>query len=388
MTAVKILLPHPIKKSILACGADTKGTFALAKGKHAYIFQGYGDLSNVDNFKKYNAAIKKNIKNFKIAPEVIACDLHPNYISTNFAAQCSCPIYWAKPKASAFAKASAGRQSPKLKTIQHHRAHIASAIAENSIRGEVIGVAFDGTGYGEDGNIWGGEFFIGGLKSLKRFAYFDYVKLPGGESSIKNPWQTAVSYLHKTFGRRIYDLDLPLFKKIKKENIDIVIKMIENNFNCPKASSVGRFFDAVSSLLGLVYEKCGEAEGPMKLEKIAQDKTRDYYNFKIKKDENYVIITDDIIKGIIKDIRDKRANSYISTKFHNTIAAIILKISKLHSDRIKTVVLSGGVFLNKVLTNKAKMLLERNGFNVYTQSDRTTTDAGIPLGQVALAIDI
>ncbi len=365
----KINLPNTIKKSILACGADTKGAFALAKDGCAYIYQGYSDLANVDNFRRYKKDIASAIKRLKIKPHIIACDLHPNYFSTNFAKEFS-QLY---------------TMHYTLYAIQHHKAHIASAIAENAIRGRVIGVAFDGTGYGEDGSIWGGEFFAGGLKNLNRVAHLDYVRMPGGESSIKNPWQMAVSYLYKAFGRNLNSLKLPFFKNIKKEDMNIIIKMIDKNFNCPQTSSMGRLFDAVSSLLGLVY-KCGfEAEGPIKLQNLATEDTDDYYNFKVEKKNRHMINTDDIIKGIVKDISSKKEDSYISTKFHNTVARIILKVCKLYSAKTKTAVLSGGVFLNNVLVDKAGYLLKKHGFKVYTQSKDTTTDAGIPIGQIALS---
>lgn len=364
----KIRLPFSIKTPLLACGSDTKGSFVLADKKEAHLFGGYGDLAIIDNFKRYKQDINNAIRRLKINPSIIACDLHPNYFSTNFAKEFSLIT---------------NHQLPTTK-VQHHKAHVASAVIENGIKGHVLGVAFDGTGYGEDGNIWGGEFFVGRLKDLDRIAHLEYVSLPGGESSIKNPWQTAVSYLYKAFGKRVYSLEIPFLKKIGREDIDIILKMIDKNFNSPSTSSMGRFFDAVSSLLGLVYRCEFEAEGPIKLERIAKDKTGDYYGFKIENKKPSLVVTDDIIKGIVKDIRDKRTDTYISTKFHNTVAMIILKVCRLYSGKVKTVVLSGGVFLNKVLTNKAKMLLEKNGFNVYTQNGRATTDAGIPLGQAAL----
>ena len=166
----KINLPNTIKKSILACGADTKGAFALARGNLAYIYQGYGDLASVENLTRYKKDIHNAIKHLRIKPEIIACDLHPNYFSTNFAKEFSITA-----------------------SIQHHAAHLASAILENNIKGKILGVAFDGTGYGLDGNIWGGEFFAGRLKNLNRVAHLDYIRMPGGESSIKNPFPISVS---------------------------------------------------------------------------------------------------------------------------------------------------------------------------------------------------
>lgn len=359
----KIHLPNITKKSILACGADMKGAFALTKENYIHIYDGYGDLSNSDNFNKYKKDINSVIRNTK--PKIIACDMHPDYFSVGLANE-----------------SITSNLKPKL--IQHHKAHLASAIIENGIKGKVIGVAFDGTGYGEDGNIWGGEFFTGQLKNLNRIAHLEYICMPGGESSIRNPWQMALSYLYRAFGKEVKTLKLPFFKNIKKEEMNIILKMIDSDFNCPKTSSIGRLFDSVSSILGLIYKDAREAEGPIKLENLAIYDTEDFYDFKIKKGSPHIIKTDNIIRGIVGDIKSKREFSYISMKFHNTISMIILKICRLYPD-VKKVVLSGGVFLNKVLLYKTKELLGKEGFQVFTQNKSTVTDSGIPIGQIALS---
>jgi len=360
-------LPFTLKKPILACGADTKGSFALAKGRKAYISLGYEDLGDVASFKKYKNNIKQHLRKFRIKPDIIACDSHPGYFSTGFAKSLGI----------------SSKPYPKILFIQHHKAHVASAVIENRIKDKVLGVSFDGTGYGEDGNIWGGEFFRGNLKTLDRIAHLEYVGMPGGESAVKNPWMMAISYLYRALGKNTRSTRLPFMNKIKREDLNLVIEMLKKDFNSPKTSSMGRLFDAVSSLSGLIYKSSFEAEAPIKLEKKATNNTEDSYRFSVEKKYPYEIKVCDMIKSIIKDISSGKEVSYVSTKFHNTISQIILKICK--KAKVNKVVLSGGVFMNNVLTEKTLHLLRENGFKVFRQKGIGTTDLGIPLGQIAIA---
>ena len=223
-----IKLPFKVKKPILACGADLKGAFALARGDEAFLTDGFGDLGGLDNLTKYEKSVKESIKRLKIRPEVIACDLHPDYFSTRFAER-----YALSAPRSALVK------------VQHHEAHIASAIVDNAIKGDVIGVAFDGTGYGPDGNIWGGEFFTGGLKRFDRAARLGYIPMPGAETAIREPWRMAFGYLYSAFGD---DLP-PLVKRWDKKRRAFLKAMIDKDINSPLTSSAGRLFDAVGSLV-------------------------------------------------------------------------------------------------------------------------------------------
>jgi len=374
-----IKLPFRVRKPILACGADLKGAFALAKGYKAYLFDGFGDLSDLDNFTRYERAIHAAEKKLDIRPKIIACDLHPDYFSTQFARK--------NRDRHHFSGKGAHRKivSVPIFQVQHHEAHIASAIIDNCIKGEVLGAAFDGTGYGADGNIWGGEFFAGKIGSLKRVAHLEYIPMPGGEMCIKEPWRMAASYLWKN---RKKNRDRHLFyHKLCSENRCLSLflkKMIENKINSPLTSSMGRLFDAAGSIILNKRLASFEAELPIKLEKIADKNEKGYYDFDLKKGDGKIVINmAGTIRGILKDLDKNISRPKISAKFHNTIAHMILKAAKIFD--LKKVVLSGGVFQNKFLVQRMRELLEDHGFKVYTHSNVETNDSGIPIGQIAIA---
>lgn len=362
-----IKLPFTVKKPILACGADLKGSFGLAHGDEAFLFEGFGDLGGLDNFTRYGKSVKDNVRRLKIKPEIIACDLHSGYFSTKFAESFQLSVF--------------GRQLCK---IQHHEAHVASAMVDNTIRGDVIGVAFDGTGYGSDGKIWGGEFFVGGLRKISRVAHLEYISMPGGEKAIIEPWRMAASYLYHAFGNNLP----PLVKRWNKKEIVILKAMIDKNINSPLTSSAGRLFDAVGSLVLRKDSVSKEAELPIEMERLAIELCRDKYDFDIGTGNGQLSIScKKIVRGVVKDIVKKVDTSTISSKFHNTVAEIILQVSlKLRKKfDISRVILSGGVFQNNYLRTRAVEILKANGMKVYTHSGISTNDSGIPIGQIAIA---
>lgn len=366
-----IELPFRIKRPILACGADMKGAFALAEGSKANLFEGFSDLADPANLTKYENSIRRQIRALKIEPEVIVCDLHPGYFSTQFAESY-------RPSTIDY----------RLCKVQHHEAHVASAIVDSGVKGGVIGIAFDGTGYGLDGNIWGGEFFVGDLRQMKRAAHFEYIPMPGAEAAIKEPWRMAVSYLYKTYGRKFLGLKIDFINRLDKKQTAALTAMIDKDINSPLTSSAGRFFDAVGSLV-LAKEKAAfEAELPIELEKMALELCRDKYDFAIESKKDGIIVNfSDTLREIVRDLSLKADLLTISGKFHNTIAGVISDVSmRLRKKyRINKVALTGGVFQNKFLTGRAVELLEKNKFNVYTHSNVSTNDSGIPIGQIAIA---
>ena len=369
----KIILPFRVKRPILACGADLKAAFALAKGKEAYLVDGFGDLADLDNYTRYERAIKSWIRKLGIKPEIIACDLHPGYFSSRFAED-----FLRKTK----------DERRKTITIQHHEAHVAAVIADNSIKGDVIGVTFDGTGFGQDGNIWGGEFFVGNAAGFRRVAHLEYVPMPGGEAVISQPWRMAASYLYNAFGKKFLKLNIDFVKRLDKKKWRILEKMVDKKINSPLTSSAGRLFDAVASLVLLKKVAAFEAELPIRLEEAADPSRRDHYGFDVKRGDLYFIVrTEKLLKGVVRDLLKKKDSSIISGKFHSTMAHIIsdvsIKIRK--ASKIKKVVLTGGVFQNRYLTEKAFDMLQQNGFKVYVHSSVPTNDAGIPIGQIAIA---
>ena len=361
-----IKLPLKVKKPILACGADMKGAFALAQDDEAFLVDDFGDLSDPDNLEKYDRSIKTHIEKLGIKPAIVACDFHPNYFSTRFAENLQL-----------------NTSNLRLCKIQHHEAHVASAIVDNNIKGDVIGVAFDGTGYGSDGNIWGGEFFIGGLKKFKRIAHLKYIAMPGGEKAVKEPWRMAVSYLYDAFGNNLPSL----VKRWKKKDVAILKAMIDKNINSPRTSSAGRLFDAAGSLILERDIVLKEAELPIELEKLVSGEKCGTYKFRFYSDGEMIVVDiKDTIKCIVKSLSGKVKRSEISCKFHNTIADIItktvLRLSKKF--KVKQACLSGGVFQNRYLTAKVVELLEEEGIRVYTHSNITTNDSGIPVGQIVI----
>jgi hydrogenase maturation protein HypF len=365
-----VKLPFRLKIPVLACGADMKGAFAFAKGDTAYLEDGFGDLADPDNLERYENTVSSLEKKLKIKPRVIVCDLHPGYFSTRLAIDLH-------------------RKTPgsKIYKVQHHEAHIASAMIDNAIRGDVIGVAFDGTGFGSDGNAWGGEFFVGNPKSFRRAAHFEYVTMPGGDAAVSEPWRMAASYLYKTFGSGF------LKKSVNKERAFFIKTMIDKGVNSPLTSSAGRLFDAVASIVLEKDRADFEAQLPIELEKLARPDIDEQYSFDINSDSHFLgqpFLTLDaspVIKAIVKDKTMGTGVFTISAKFHNAMAqaivAVTLRLRK--KSGVNRVVFGGGVFQNKYLNAKASGELERKGFKVYRHRAINTNDSGIPIGQIAIA---
>lgn len=366
-----IRLPFRLKKSVLATGADLKGAFAFAKGDMAYLVDGFGDLANLDNLARFEEAIRLYGRKLGIKPKAIACDHHPGYFSTRFA-----EMYGLEHLIT------------ELSDIQHHEAHIASAIVDNQIKGNVIGVAFDGTGFGWDGCIWGGEFFVGSPKQFKRAAHLEYVPMPGGDAAIKEPWRMAAVHLYGTFGKDFLGLKMDFTRRLDRSKWNFVRKMIENNVNSPLTSSAGRLFDAVSAIVLCKMKSDFEAELPIELERIVSRGRFDSYEFNIRSEgDRFLIGYRKLFEGIVKDILKGMGRATISAKFHNTVAKVIVEVaSRLkRKTRIGKVVLSGGVFQNGYLAARAATGLRKKGFEVFTHSGVNTNDSGIPIGQIAIA---
>ena len=345
------------KKTILALGTDIKNRILLAKGSSIRFGADIGDLSEVSNYELFKKEVRKALKRYK--PNIIAFDLHPNYFSSLLA------------KAISYQPSAISYQP-----IQHHHAHIASVMYEHNLPGPVIGVSFDGTGYGEDGNSWGGEFLLVGKSGFKCLAHLKYRMLPGADKVVFEPWRMAVSILREkalTF--------LPGVKKIDKE---LVLKMLSKRINSPLSSSAGRLFDAAASLLGVCLYASHQAQGPIKLEAMCNPKINTSYGFSISRQNSCCVIdTDGLFLGMLNDLRYKRDKSIIATKFHNSLAEIIAetvkKLFKVYN--VKKIALSGGVFQNNFLKTKAIKALTKLGFDVFTNIKTSVTDWNISLGQ-------
>jgi hydrogenase maturation protein HypF len=255
-------------------------------------------------------------------------------------------------------------------------------MAENCIDEEVIGISLDGTGLGTDGNIWGGEFFIADLRNFRRYTHFDYIPLPGGDKATDEPWRIAFSFLYKYMGNDFDFESLPAFRSIGKDQLTALKEMLDKNINTPLSSGAGRLFDAVAAITGLCTYSTFDSEAPMRLESVIREETDDFYSYSAGKP----VLFDNTIKEIVRDIQLKPV-SFISAKFHNTIARVILDVSR--QIRIETsvnkVILAGGVFQNKYLLEKSLYLLGSDKFETFTNHLVPANDGGISLGQLVIA---
>lgn len=362
-------VPAPVNlkmdvNGILATGAELVNCFCIGKDSQAILSQHIGDLKNIETYDFYSETIEQFKKLFRFKPSLIVSDLHPNYLSTRYAEETGI----------------------KHIKIQHHHAHIASCMAEHHLDEKVIGVSFDGTGLGDDNNIWGGEFFVCDLKEYTRVNHFVYVPTPGGDKVTSEPWRMAVSYLYKIYGNEFLKFNLPFLKEINLSSIELIINAIDKKINSPLTSSSGRLFDSVAAMINLCPISKFHAEAPMRLESIIDHSIHEEYPFEI----HPIISFDETIKQIVLDIQNNVISSIISTKFHNTIISVILKTVKETSKQhqLNKVVLSGGTFQNKYLLEKTENILTENNFEVYSHSKVPTNDGGIALGQLVIAAKI
>jgi hydrogenase maturation protein HypF len=359
-------------QQILGCGAEEKNTFCLTRDNHAFVSQHIGDMENLETIEQFENTISLYKKLFRIEPTIIAHDLHPEYLATKYAQEL------------------ASKSDIGLVPVQHHHAHIVSGMVDNGIKTPVIGVAFDGTGFGTDGNIWGGEFLVADYQRFTRMGHLEYLPLPGGTAAIKKPYRIAISYLLSLLGETALKPALPFLKQADSVEIDIIKKLIEKRINSPLTSSCGRLFDAVSALLGIRGEIDYEAQAAIELEMVAYDEVNEtnHYPFSIvEQDDLSVVKLQDLFSAIIYDLQSNTTRATIAAKFHNTIAQMIKRLCQVISNKtsITQVVLSGGVFQNRLLLRKAVSLLEGGGFTVFTHQQVPCNDGGISLGQAVIA---
>lgn len=369
-------VPAPLKlgfkfnRPVLACGAELKNTFCLAKNEFAFISHHIGDLENAETLDSFEKGIEHFKRLFSIKPEIIAHDLHPEYLSTKYALE----------------------SSLRAVGVQHHHAHIAGCMAENNIAKEkVIGVAFDGLGYGPDGTLWGGEFLVCDLKDYKRAAHLSCIPLPGGSMAIKEPWRTACSHLYYAFGKDFPSLDIEFIRKLGRNSAKNIEQVISGGLNSPLTSSMGRLFDAVSAILNIRHSINYEGEAAIELEQSADPGQikESPYEFDILKEKGGGILIDPrpLIAGIAKDAGKGAAKGKISAGFHFAVARMMLDVCRLIAKEtgLKKVVLGGGVFQNLLLLQNSYKLLDKAGFKVYFNSKTPANDGGISLGQAAVA---
>ncbi len=360
--------------SVLATGAELKNTFCLTKDNYAFLGQHIGNLKNYETLQIFEESIAHFERLFRVEPKAVVCDAHPNYL------------------ASVYARERAQRENLPLVEVQHHHAHIAACLAENEHPTDerVIGVSFDGTGYGDDGAIWGGEFLVADYAGYQRAYHLEYLPLPGGDSAIREPWRMALGTLH-ALGLD-WNPDLAPIRhalQLGDENpnfppLKILRRQLEEGINTPPTSSMGRLFDTVSALLGVCTVINYEAQAAIELEALADKKEEGFYSFGIENSD--IIELAPFIQAILSDIESDVPVPVISARFHNGLARMVGEVCRKLRIKydINTVALSGGVWQNVTLLEKVVPLLKNDGFRVYTHQKIPANDGGIALGQAVI----
>jgi hydrogenase maturation protein HypF len=354
---------------ILACGAELKNTICITKGDKAFLSQHIGDLENMDTLDFFKQTVAHLQRILEIQPEIIACDMHPDYLSSRYAAE---------------------QQGIKKVEVQHHHAHIVSCMAENKLEGAVIGLAFDGTGCGTDGSIWGGEVLIAEAQQFERAAHLNYVSMPGSAAAIKQPWRMAVSYLYDAFDENFRQLDLAILKQIEPPQLKVIAEMIVKGVNSPQTSSLGRLFDGVAAIAGIRRQVNFEGQAAMELEMLAAGDARSTYDYQWAPGNPIQIPTAPIIRGVVQDVQDGLSIAEISAKFHRTLIALFAEVctSIRHNTGLNRTLLSGGCFQNSILLTGLIRELESRNFEVFSHRQVPCNDGGISLGQAVVAAAI
>ncbi len=351
---------------ILACGGHLKNTYCVGKDRQAFVSHHIGDLENMETLQSFREGIPHFEGLFGITPQVVAHDLHPEYLATKYALD---------------------TDIPRKIGIQHHHAHIASVLAEHSLHGPVIGVAADGTGYGTDGAIWGCEIIRADLQSFERLAHLAYVPLPGGEQAVRQPWRIAAAYLTQAYGDDFLSLNIPFVHNLDRKRWHTLSQMIERQVNSPLTSSLGRLFDAVAALLGISGEVIYEGQAAIEMEILADTQNASVYPFLTEGDKPTLLDVRPMIRAIVQDIQQGISTAQIAGNFHWTVAEMLAEMCVRVRQRtgLQIVALSGGVFQNRLLLERLILVLEQSAFQVYMNRRVPPNDGGLALGQLAIA---
>lgn len=352
--------------SVLALGAELKATLCLTRGTQGFLSQHIGDLKNAATLASLEESAAHLQRLLEITPEVVAHDLHPDYLSTVFGQGLGLPCI----------------------AVQHHHAHMASCMAENGLDGDVIGVILDGTGYGSDGTVWGGEFLVGGYGGFERRGHFSQLRMPGGDAAVKEPYRMALSMLYRLHGTELFNQPLAVCEQVQASDRPLFLKMLEKGINAPLTSSCGRLFDAISALLSVRHRISYEGQAAIELEALAETgKAFEPYPHQVAGEKGDVLDFGPAVEAICADLAAGRTRADIARAFHRTVAAGIVELC----GRIRTatgldrVVLSGGVFQNRLLTEDVADQLTANEFKVYCHRLVPPNDGGLALGQAVIA---
>ena len=367
-------VPEPVQlhkkvPPVLAVGGELKNTICLARGPFAFLSQHVGDLENAESFDFFGEAVEHLSRVLEIEPAIIAHDLHPDYFSTKWALS---------------------RQGVRRVGVQHHHAHIAACMAENRIDGKVIGVSLDGTGYGADGNIWGGELLLADYRGFERAAHLAYVPMPGGAAAIREPWRMTVSYLAQTFGPAFLELDIPFVRELDPRRAGTILRMIDRRLNSPLTSSCGRLFDGVAALTGIRAAVSYEAQAAMELEAAARGGPggAGAYSLALERDGAcWQIGARPLFEAIVEDLLRSVPVETISRRFHNALVETFVRLARCLRDEsaLNRVCLSGGTFQNAYLLDNMIGSLEHDGFEVFSHAEVPAGDGGLSLGQAMIA---
>jgi len=359
-------VPNPIEtkwntEGIFAAGAELVNCFAVGKGRSAIMSQHIGDLKNAPTYDFYRESVERFCNLFRVKPALAACDMHPDYLSTGYARELGVPVI----------------------SVQHHHAHLASVMAEHGLTGPCLGICFDGTGYGTDGHIWGGEFLLGELTGFERKARFRYVPVPGGDAATREPWRMALSYLLDTFGEEVRELPISWISEIPSQRFDLIIQTWQGRVNAPLSCSAGRLFDAVSALLGICRYSGFHAEAPMRLENMAGKAEGPAYSWHGEEEIDFRMMFREMTRDVVEGVPVSR----IASRFHYTLIRMTADVTEkiLSGTGPLPVLLSGGSFQNRLLLEGVEMELEAKGIGVYSNLHVPVNDGGIALGQMVIA---
>jgi hydrogenase maturation protein HypF len=361
-----IALPQAFSRPVLACGAQLKNTFCIGVGARAYLGPHIGDLENLDTFQSFEESIARMERFLEVNPEVIAHDLHPDYLSTLYARS---------------------RSDLVAVQVQHHHAHVASAMAEHGLTGPVLGLAFDGTGYGSDGHAWGGEFLLADFAGFTRLATFRPLALAGGDTAIRKVWRIALAMIDDAFAAAAPLDDLALFAEIAPRDLAVVRRMIATRFNAPLAHGLGRYFDAFGALVLGVTQANYEGQVAMRLEWAADSAEHAHYRFDVDRNSSpWEIDLRQAVRDAVRDLLRGVCAGAVAARFHNTLVCAAAEVVRAASASVGRVpiVLTGGCFQNARLAEGIASALARN-FDVYTHRSVPPGDGGIALGQAMVA---
>ena len=352
---------------VLACGAELKNTVCLTRNNEAFVSQHIGDLENLAGEDFFRQTIDHLQRILDIHPEALACDLHPDYLSTQWALR--------------------QKKIPIIR-VQHHHAHVAACLAEHRLEGPVIGLALDGTGFGDDGAVWGGEVLLADAAGYRRLAHIEYAPMPGGAAAIENPWRMALAYLNHVYGDDTENLTLPFMAGLDSTATQTVLRMARQHINAPSTSSLGRLFDGVAAILGLRREVAFEGQAAMELEMIADGEEHDAYPHAWTDGPIRQIALAPIIEAVVNDVHSGMPAFIISRRFHQTLVAMFCRLTAAirRETRVNRVALSGGCFQNVLLLEGLIKGLEAENFQVFTHHQVPANDGGIALGQAVAAM--